>query len=447
MPGRTHDTLALLGGEPAQTLRPATYPRFEDETLAEVTRFLKRGPVQGLSKRHDVVRDFEETFAAFHDVPHCLATSSGHGALQSALIGLEITAGDHVVTSPYSWGASVSCILHNGAVPVFADVDPATGLLDPAKLADSITPQTTAILVPHIFGQPADMTAIMELARARGLQVIEDGSQAHGALHRGRRVGGFGDAAGFSINGIKPVATTEGGYMLSTRPDVYWKAILSGQHAGRRGMPGRADEDGFPDELRDCSDSLVYTYRPSTVSSILALDGLRALERRNEVRAAHVGQFLEGIADVEFLSAPSGPPHDSRVYYTLSLNFDEQLAGIGRDTFLRALRAEGVTAVAYVERPLHRLPRLSPDWSGPRVMWTDTLRRSGIDPTATELPGCEAKVGRSIDLPWNYAEPQPQLVEQMIDAVRKLAEQLDGLRAFERTHAVSSSVQPASQGT
>jgi dTDP-4-amino-4,6-dideoxygalactose transaminase len=437
------DSLALLGGDPVQTLQPATYPRFDEETLAHVTRFLSQGPVQGLSKQHDVVRAFEERFAAFHEVPHCLATGSGHGALHSALIGLEITAGDHVLTSPYSWGASVSCILHNGALPVFADVDPATGLLDPARLGDCLTPQTTAILVPHIFGQPADMTAIMAFAQAHGLRVIEDACQAHGATHAGRPVGGIGDAAGFSINGIKPIATGEGGYMLTRHADVYWKAVLSGQHAGREGMPGRATEDGFPDELRACSDSLVYTYRPNCVSAILALHKLDVLERENEVRRQHVRRFLDGIADVEFLRLPAEAVSDSRVYYMLSLDYDAELAGVARDTFLRALRAEGVKAVAYVERPLHRLPRLSPDWSGPRVMWTETLRRAGVDPTQTELPGCEAKVARSVDLPWNYAEPQPALIDQMAEAFRKVARGLDALRAYERARAGSSAASVA----
>jgi perosamine synthetase len=436
----THSTLALLGGERAHTMRSAEYPRFEPDTLARVTRFLehKSGPVQGLSKHHDVVREFEETFAAYHGVPHCLATTSGHGALQSALIGLEITDGDHVLTSPYSWGASVSCILHNGAVPVFADVDPDTGLLDPARLAEYVTPRTTAILVPHIFGQPADMTAIVRFAEARGLLVIEDGSQAHGAVHRGQRVGSFGDAAGFSVNGVKPLATTEGGYMLTKRADAYWKATISCQHAGRSEMMGRANESGFPDELRPYIDSLVYTYRPECIAAILALGKLRTLENDNEVRRQHARQFLDGVADIDFVAAPPpGSARDESVYYMLTLNFDAEAAGITRDTYLQALQAEGVSAVAYVEKSLHASPRLSPDWSGPKVMWTETLRRSGIDPTEAELPGCETKVARSVELPWNYVEPQPDVIESIVAAFRKVSEQLDALRAYERTQTTS----------
>jgi dTDP-4-amino-4,6-dideoxygalactose transaminase len=430
----TPSTLALLGGSPARATRPVPYPRFSDEALAEVTAFLRheRGELQGLSKHHQIVGEFERTFAAYHGAPNCLAASSGHGALQSALIGAEIGDGDHVLTSPYSWGASVSCLLHNTAVPIFADVDPDTGLLDATKLGDHLTPQTTAILVPHIYGQPADMTAIMAFARRHGLLVIEDGSQAHGAVHAGRRVGAFGDCAGFSTNGVKPLATTEGGYMLTQHADVYWRATISCQHAGRSEMLGRANEEGFPDELRPYIDSLVYTYRPDCVSMLLGLDQLKALDAANDVRREHARRFADGIAEVEFLSLPQYAAGDECVYYMLTLNFDAERAGVSRDTFMRALQAEGVSAVAYVEKSLHASPRLSPDWAGPKAMWTQTLKRSGVDPTAAELPGCEAKVARSIEIPWSHAELQPQLIDETVAAVTKVAAQLDALRAHER---------------
>ena len=114
--------LAIRGGTPAHAARAPKYPRFAPADLERVREVLETGPMQGLSKGHPVIAELEGRLAAYHGVEHCLAASSGHGALHSALIGLEITGGDEVITSPYSWGASVSCILHNGAVPTFADV-------------------------------------------------------------------------------------------------------------------------------------------------------------------------------------------------------------------------------------------------------------------------------------------------------------------------------------
>ena len=425
-------SLALFGGTPVEIPPLPEYPVLEAGMLDLIGEVLGGTQRQGLSKGHPVIRDAEETFAAFHGVDHCLWSSSGHGALQSALIGLEITGGDHVLTSPYSWGASVSCILHNNAIPVFADVDPLSGLLDPGSLEQSLTPNTTAILVPHLYGQPADMTALCDFADRHGLKVIEDGSQAHGAKHRGARIGSFGDAAGFSTNGVKPIATNEGGYMLSRTADPYWKACLSAQHAGRGELVGRASEPGFPDELRPFIDSLVYTYRPNVITALLALERLKSLDRENQARRANAAQFLESIAEIDYLEAPKYAEGDECVFHMVTVNIQPEQAGVSRDTYLRALQAEGVGAVAYVERALNLSPRLSPDWKGPRVMWTDSIRASGIDPTAAELPGCTTKVERSIEIPWNIPVVDPGLIDSLAGAFWKLDANLDALREFER---------------
>lgn len=423
----TQTTLAINGGPPANTRQGPKYPDYDMAVFERMHQVLADGPAQGLSKGHPIIRELEESLAAYHGVENCLSASSGHGALQSALIGLELTGGDEVITSPYSWGASVSCILHNNAIPVFADVLPSTGLLDPSRLKDALTPRSRAILVPHLFGQPADMTAIMSFAEQHDLAVIEDGSQAHGARHRGTRVGAFGSAGAFSTNGVKPLATTEGGYMVTPDPDVYWKAIISCQHAGRGELVGRASEPGFPDALRPYIDSLIYTYRPNILSAIQTLDRLPRLDAENAARRTNVELFkqhMEGVRSVQF---PEYHEDDECVFHMLTLNFDPDAAGVSRDDYLAALQAEGVPAVAYVADGLHRSPRLSPDWPGPRVMWTELIRRSGIDPTAAELPGCDQKVAASIELPWNYTEVDEELMRGFASAFVKLEEHLPGL--------------------
>lgn len=424
--------LAISGGEPAHTLPAPRYPTFEAGVHDRIRQMLTDGPTQGLSKGHPVVREFEERLAAFHAVPHCLAASSGHGALQSALIGLELTDGAEVLTSPYSWGASVSCILHNGAVPAFVDVSPETGLIDPERLHEGLTSRTEAILVPHLYGQPTDMTAVLAFAERNGLAVIEDGSQAHGARHRGRPIGSFGDAAGFSTNGVKPLATTEGGYMVTRHDEVYWKATLSCQHAGRGELIGRASEPGFPDELRPWIDSLVYTYRPNLATVILALERIDHVDTENAARRRNAERFRDLAREFESIELPDYEPHDDCVFHMVTMNYDERVLGVSRDTFLAALQAEGVNAVAYVEKGLHRSPRLSPEWAGPRVMWTAAIRASGVDPNAVELPGCDAKVARSIELPWNFPHDDAELVASIAGAVRKLERHADELRAHER---------------
>jgi perosamine synthetase len=439
-------TLAILGGEPAHRMAAPKYPEFDATVYDRIGETLEQGPMQGLSKGHPIIRELEEQLAAFHGVGYALCASSGHGALQSALIGLELTGGDEILTSPYSWGASVSCILHNNAVPVFVDVLPNTGLLDPQALERGLTPRTRAIVVTHIFGQPANMTEIMAFAAQHELKVIEDGSQAHGARHRGVRVGGFGHASGFSTNGVKPVATTEGGYMVTSDADAYWYATLSCQHAGRSELVGRASEPGFPDRLRPYIDSLVYTYRPNLVTALLTLERLPKLESENAARRGNVELLKRHLSGVRSVAFPEYDSADECVFHMLTLNVDSAHTGVSRDTYLRALQAEGVPALTYVETALNKSPRLSPAWDGPRVMWTDTIRRSGTDPTKVELAGCDLRISRSIEIPWNYFRRDEELMASMANAFVKVEEGLDALRSWEKSQSASPQPKVASSG-
>jgi dTDP-4-amino-4,6-dideoxygalactose transaminase len=423
--------LALLGGAPVGAPGKPQYPRFSDRARQRVDALLQTGPMVGLSKEHPAVAEAEQRIAEWHDVERCLTAASGHASLQAALIGLEITGGAEVVTTPYSWGASTSPILHNNAIPIYADVDPTTGLLDPEAARAAIGPRTEAILVTHIYGQPADMTALRALADECGLALIEDGSQAHGARHRGERVGRFGDAAGFSCMGGKLLATTEAGYLLTRREDVYWKAILSCQHAGGSEHPGRSVEPGFPHGLQRFADSLLYTYRIGVINAVLLVEQLAKLDDENEARRRNRERFLEATRDLASFSAPEYPDGEP-VFHMSTLNFHPERAGISRDTYLAALQAEGAPAFSYIDTPLHRLERMRTDTDAPRVMWTDNLRRAGVDYAALDLPGCDTMIARSFQIVWNWIEDDAAAMRRLADAFVKVEEHLPALRDHER---------------
>lgn len=157
----------------------------------------------------------QNEWAEWNGNKHCLTCSSGTSGLQLALAGCGLSAGDEVITPAYSWTSSVSCILHQGLIPVFADLDFATCNIDPAKIEEEISERTGAILVVHLHGLPCDMDAILEVAKRHGLKVIEDGCQAHGATYQGRKVGTLGDAAAFSMNQNKMLASGEGGLFVT----------------------------------------------------------------------------------------------------------------------------------------------------------------------------------------------------------------------------------------
>jgi dTDP-4-amino-4,6-dideoxygalactose transaminase len=435
----TQSPLALLGGEPAHRLGLPRYPVFTDEARARVDALLRDGDAVGLSKQHPLIDEAETTLAEWHGVKQCLGTSTGHAALHSAVVGLELADGDEVVTTPYTWGVPCASILHNNAIPVFADVDPVTGLLDPDAVEGRITERTRAILVVHMFGQAADLTRLREIADRRKLALIEDGSQAHGARHQGKLVGSVGDASAFSCMGGKLLATTEAGFMLTPHDDVYYNAVISSQHAGNNEKPGRSTEPGFPEALRPYSDSLLYTYRLSTINAILLVEQLKKLDAENAVRAQNRDRLLELLDGVESISWPQYPADDAPTYWMLSFNFHDEVAEVSKETYLRALQAEGVPVFSYIPTPLHKLERMSPDMRGPRVMWTENLRRQlAIGDIGGDFPGCDEKVRRSFEMMWHHITPSEDVMQSLAGAFHKVEEQLPALRDLERSEQRAS---------
>src|SRR5207247_2993093 len=182
-------------------VRPTRWPAITDGDRAAVTRVLDRGVLSGAAAPE--IRGLEAEFAAAVGARFCLATNSGTAALHIALAAAGIGAGDEVIVPALSFIATAQAVLHQGATPVFADVDPDTYDIDPADAARRVTSRTRAIVPVHLHGLPADMGTIAELARRHRLTVIEDAAQAHGALYKGRAVGTFGGMAAFSPNATK----------------------------------------------------------------------------------------------------------------------------------------------------------------------------------------------------------------------------------------------------
>ena len=157
--------LALNGGTPVGEVTYSKFPLFSETAIERVGQVLREGKAIGLGRFHSPeITEAEQTISQYHGGREVLACSSGHAALQGALAGLEICGGDEVITTPYTWGASTSCILHQNAIPVFVDIEPETGLIDPELIEAAITLRTKAILAVHIFGQPANLRRLREIA-------------------------------------------------------------------------------------------------------------------------------------------------------------------------------------------------------------------------------------------------------------------------------------------
>ncbi len=420
--------LALLGGTRVGEVTYSKFPHFTEEAIARVADVLRAGKAVGLGRFHSPeIGEAEDTISRYHGGRRVLACASGHAALQGALAGLEICGGDEVITTPYTWGASISCILHQNAIPVFVDVERETGLIDPAAVEAAITPRTKAILAVHIFGQPANLMALRAIADKHKLMLIEDGSQAHGAEIDGVRVGNVGDAAGFSCMGGKVLPTTEAGYLVSPHERVIWKAAMIGQHMGR------SPEKDFPDDLRPWVDSLVYTYRITPLNSVLLTEQFGRLDGWIAERRRHADLLRAKLAGAKFLRMPDYAPGVKPVFHLMSFNFDPAAAGVSRDTFAAAMKAEGMLAFGYVPSPISDWPRLHwQDYKGPRVSWLSSLAAAKIDYRGMALPNCRWRVANSIETRFDYVDPNEAMVDRIAEIIHKVEANIGALRDYER---------------
>ena len=244
---------------------PIAKPLIGDEEIEEVVKVLKSGFIAQGPK----VAEFEEKFAEYIGVKHAVATSSGTTALHTALLALGIKAGDEVVTTPFTFAATSNSVLYVGAKPVFVDVNPETYNIDPEKIAEAITDKTKAIMPVHLYGQPADMDPIREIADENDLKVIEDAAQAHGAVYRGKMVGSMGDAACFSFYPTKNMTTSEGG-MVTTDDGATADAA--------RAIRAHGESQRYTHVM------LGYNFRMTDVAAAIGLAQLKKLDTFNGKR-------------------------------------------------------------------------------------------------------------------------------------------------------------------
>lgn len=427
-------TLALLGGTKCVTARISSpgWPRYSPRVVAKVAAMLYTGRGLGYSR---LMEQVEAQFADYHGVRYALAVGSGTGALHCALAGCGIEPGDEVITTPFSYGATTACILHQGGVPIFADVLPDTGLLDPASVAARVTGRTRAIVVVHLFGQPADMHGLRAVATKHGLKLVEDVAQAHGARYHGKLAGSLADAAGFSCMNTKLLAATEMGLLLTDDREAYDRALLLSQHTGRMLLPVTEHGGGLREDYTPYIDSLAYNYRATGIDCALVLDQLPRLAGWNRARTANRDRLAGLLGDLDFIRFPRYPAGVEPVYYMATFDYDEEKAqDVTRETFLNALNAEGVGAVAYIRQPIPLLPRMQAEARGvPAAPWLTTLRAAGARYAEEDIPVCLALARkRALQISfYRFTEPEPKLMRQYADAFHKVAEHLPALREWQ----------------
>ena len=321
-----------------------SWPHFDSDQIDSVTRVLASGKVNTWTGEE--TKAFEHEFAAWCASSHAIAMANGSLALSAAYLAIALGQGDELITTPRTFIATASSAVLLGAKPVFADVDPDSGAITAATIAPLITPRTKAIAVVHLGGWPADMPAICDLARAHGIAVIEDCSQAHGARIDGQSVGSFGDVAVWSFCQDKILTTAgEGGMVTTSRPEL-WDAMWAFKDHGKthEAVFGREHPPGF----RWLHERFGSNFRLTELQSAIGRIQLQRLPEWTAMRTRNallLANSLEGLPSVR---VPLPPEHLTHAWYKFYAFVQPEALGDGwsRDRILSEIAALGFPALS-----------------------------------------------------------------------------------------------------
>ncbi|WP_238263066.1 DegT/DnrJ/EryC1/StrS aminotransferase family protein [Cupriavidus pauculus] len=344
------------------------WPSFSADEAAAVQQVLLSNRVNYWTGAE--CRKFEEEFATWVGTAHAVALANGTLALDIALKALDIGPGDEVVVTPRTFIASISSVVNAGATPVFADVELASGNLSAATIRKVLTPRTRAILCVHLAGIPCDMDPIMALAGERGIKVIEDCAQAHGARYKGRSVGAIGDIGAWSFCQDKIMTTGGEGGMVTTNSKALWSRMWSYKDHGKSwdAVYGREHPPGF----RWLHESFGTNWRMLEMQAVIGRIQLARMTQWTAQRAANADVIAEALRLCDAVRLPSCPAHAQPAWYKFYAFLRPGLLADGwsRDRIVAEIQAQGVPCYpggcteAYREkafdgtgwRPARRLP-------------------------------------------------------------------------------------------
>lgn len=282
------------------------------------------------------VRALEDAFARLAGVRHAIATSSGTTALHLAMLAHNLGPGDEVITTPFTFIASVNSIMYTGAKPVFADIEETTFNIDPAKLEAAITPRTRAVMPVHLYGQPCDMDEICSVARRHGLVVLEDAAQAVGATYHDRQVGSFGTAI-FSLYATKNIMSGEGGVITTDDDGVADRARLLRNH-------------GMRDRYR--YETLGYNFRLTDVMAAIGVVQFQRLGEATRIRRSNAATLSAALKNVTIPVVKEGREH---VWHQYTVRLEK---GTDRAAVVKQLQEAGIGTGVFYPLGAHRFPHI-----------------------------------------------------------------------------------------
>lgn len=313
---------------------PIAKPVIDREEIEDVVKVLK----SGIIAQDKIVREFEGKFSEYIEVKNSITVFNGTVALDVALKACGIKEGCEVITTPFTFIATANAVLYQGAKPVFVDIDEQTFNIDPDKILESINSRTKAIVGVHIFGQPFNIDAVLEICEDHNLILIEDSAQAHGAEYKGKKVGSFGIGC-FSFYATKNMTTGEGG-MITTNDDEIAELCRLIRNHGENSKYNHV--------------MLGYNYRMTDIQAAIGLAQLKKLDEMNN-RRRNNAKYLNRHLNVEGLIKPYEIKHVKHVYHQYVVRLTEDFP-MSREEFMEHLKKHGIGCAIHYPKPIYRQP-------------------------------------------------------------------------------------------
>ena len=345
-------------------------PRIEEREIEEIEAVMRSGWL-GTGPR---VAQFEREFGRYRGAAHAVALNSCSAALHLSLLASGVGPGDEVITTPLTFCATVNAILHAGATPVLADIDPDTLNIDPAQVRAKLGPRTRALVPVHFAGRPCEMDELMALAQQHGLKVIEDCAHAIETQYHGRNVGTIGDFGCFSFYVTKNITTGEGGMVLARKEEDAARIKVLGLHGMSQDAWKRFGDEGYRHYYVV---EAGFKYNMMDLQAAIGLQQLARVEAYWERRKAIWARYLDALSGLPLVLPPPPAPGTRHAHHLFSVQVDEARCGISRDGFLAAMTAQGI-GVGVLALPEHPCYQQTLGWRPEQVPHATRVGRQTV---------------------------------------------------------------------